>query len=163
VSVSPDLLRPHLAGWDGRRKAALEEVHARFSQDEGYQDALVALVDEAACADAATWLLKHAGAAHHAASLVAPAVTAPGWAAKLHVLQMLAHADVPPPAEALSALIAQATNSDRPMLRAWGYTAADLMAGWYPAEVEAMTALLAQARVAETAGSVLARLKRCKH
>jgi len=141
----------------------LEEVHTRFSQSVGYQDALVTLVHEAACADAATWLLKHVGAAHHAASLVAPAVAAPGWAAKLHVLQMLPQIDTPPPNEALSALIAQATTSDRPMLRAWGYTAADLMAGWFMAETEAMKLLLAKARASETAGSVRARLKRCKH
>lgn len=163
MSVTPEVLRPRLAGWDGRYKAALEDVHAQFSDEDGYQGAVFALAQDGDCADAATWLLKHAGANTYAAALVAPAVAAPGWAAKLHVLQMLPSAVEPPAATQLLMLIEQAISSDRPMLRAWGYTGADLLAGWCEKETGAMAALLAHARATETAGSIRARLKRCKH
>lgn len=163
--MSRAAIREALAGWNGRSKAEPERAFHNFRETEGFREHLTSLAQEADCADAATWCLKRWQETGRDPGPLAPIVeaanAAPGWPAKLHVLQILDASDAPVPESALTRLILATTKSDRPMLRAWGYAAADRLGHAHPTSTVAMRAMLEKASETETAPSVLARLKRC--
>ena len=167
MSVSAKDLQPDLQGWDGRAKAPLEAILDQYGDRPGLQNALYVLCDAPDCVDAATWCLKRLadkGADLPGFAPVAEAATrAPGWAAKLHVLQIIVqHGALAEPSD-LETLSRQAIASKKPMVRAWGYAGLDVFAQRHPDAAPAVAAMLARARQTETAGSVLARLRKCKH
>ena len=117
-------------------------------------------------ADGATWLLKHAleqgGDPPDVSALLAAGQAAQSWPAQLHVLQMLPRLSLDETTAASAyALALRALQSERPMLRAWGYAAVDQVGGHSAAFRKEAAQILAKARQIETAGSIRARLKRC--
>ncbi len=158
-------LRQRLSGWDGRRKEVPLSVCADFQDDPCFAPQLISLCAEPDCADAATWCLKHlyeGGARFDLKTLAGSVIEAPGWAAKLHVLQILVAADEPGEPSQLEILVKQTIASKRPMLRAWGYSGADLLARHAPNYEAWARSVLKEARSTESAGSIKARLKRCR-
>lgn len=155
-----------LTDWDGRQRAVPETVCREFGDHPDFVPTLVGLCRDPACSDGATWCLKwwakRGGQIAEFAVVVQAAIHAPGWASRLHVLQMLPEQKSAVVQHDLAQLVDLAVLDRKPMVRAWGYFGADIMAQRFPDCASGVSALLTKARRSETAGSVVARLKRCR-
>lgn len=160
-------LEADICAWDGKSRADILAVYARFSDVPDFAQRLTAAASQPDMADGATWMLKHwteqGGIFPDAVAVIATGAAAQSWPAQLHVLQMLpAMTLTQAERTAAEELAFRAIASDRAMVRAWGYSACDQLGNAFPDLAVRVSALLDVARAEETAGSVRARLKRCR-
>ncbi len=169
----PDLdpvLAQRLSEFDGRSITILGEIEAECSDQAGYLDAVIALVDHADANVGAgvTWLIKNALEAgeqlseQQSRAFFGRAPTTNGWAAQLHVCQSIQFLEVPADlAPELMAWLRPLSESPRPFVRAWSVDALDRLAQQLP-EFEAEARSVLEAADADPAASVRARARQIR-
>ncbi len=158
-----------IAAFDGKRTDVLEALAARLTPDARIVDGLCALAgrDDTNFQSGATWLLKRfqeGGASftpEQVGRLLDLLAQVSSWDAKLHLLQMLHHWDVPQSvAETLVSVMKGSGYVGAPnkFVRAWAYNGLAVLADGHPAYREEVAALLTAAERDEAA-SVRARIR----
>ena len=161
-------LKDEIAAWDLKSKDAICAVYDRHAGVPGFAGEIIAFFDDPALQAGATWLLKHhfdeGGDGIGEPLSLAVFERLPvleGWPARLHVLQCLDR--MPIPASMMrqtERFLCDCLKDDVKFVRAWAYNGLHRLAEQYPQfQVEA-TQTLENALVTETAGSVLARVRR---
>jgi hypothetical protein len=169
----PDLalvLAQRLSEFDGPSITILGEIETELSNQAGYFDAVIALVDhaDANVGAGATWLIKSALEAGEQLSeqqcraFFGRAPSTKGWAGQLHVCQAIQFLEVPADlAPELLAWLKPLSESSRPFVRAWSVDALDQLAWQHPQfSTEARAAL--DAAEADSAASVRARARQIR-
>lgn len=163
-------LRSRLADYDGKAVSILGEAEAAHSGDEGYLDALIALVEEREghIANGASWLIKSAlerGGNLSLAQmdrLIALLPALEHWAAQLHICQSIRLLDVPENCAApLAHWLGEMLDHERPFVRAWSLDALGSLAQEYPEHRTAFNAALRSANE-DAAAAVRARARHLK-
>ncbi len=161
-------LKAEIAQWDRKSKDFISDVFDRHRDRPGFLTGLADMLDDAELQSGATWLLKHhfdAGGADLGEELVAAIYSrASGlvqWDARLHVLQCIARMPIAESEKTtVEAFVRVCLEDDAKFVRAWAYSGFCELARRFPELQPEAVNILDEAMTSETAGSVLARVRR---
>ena len=160
-------LKADLADWDMKSADVIAAIYQRYCDDAEFQAQVVAMA-VGVFERGATWLLKRDLEARKtplatelAERIFASTAKTQHWEAKLHILQIMMWLPLSPKhLPAALDFVRSCLTSDRKFLRAWAYSGFYEIARQYPDyQVEAKRLFL-HALEYETAGSVLARVRK---
>ena len=154
--------------WDGKSKDAIARVYEKHVGDADFLVDVIALIADEPTEIGATWLLKHyfdEGGEPLEENLVTAVYASVDrlsqWEAKRHVLQCMEHLPIPTAQVATVEKFVRACLSDEvKFVRAWAYSAFHELAKQHAQFRLEASRILAEALANETAGSILARVKR---
>jgi hypothetical protein len=165
-------LRLDLASWDGKDADAIRAIYGRQVGGRGFVGSLIRLAGEADFEVAASWLIKHhveqkasdnALSEAQADAFYRAAARFEHWEARLHALQIMEHAPVPPGSiRDAKRLIERCLADENKFVRAWAYSGFGRLAGSHPRYRAEAEALLADAEANESAASVRARIRQIR-
>ena len=161
-------LRSDIASWDCKSAADIGAVYDAHAGKRGFLKNIVSLTSEPELAVGTTWLIKHhfdegGGALPDELALELFGYTdkLDRWESKLHVLQCMQHIPVPTKRAAkVERFVSSCFSVENKFVRAWAYSAYRDLAAAHPKYRAQAEAMLEDALSTETAGSVLARVRR---
>jgi hypothetical protein len=161
-------LRSDIADWDCKSADDIRAVYDEHVRKRGFLKNIVSLTGEAELAVGTTWLLKN----HFdeggeplsdalAFELFGYTDRLARWEARLHLLQCMQHVAVPTKrAQRVERFVSGCLSEETKFVRAWAYSAYHDLAASHPRYRAQATDLLEDALATETAGSVLARVRK---
>lgn len=128
-------LKKQLQQWDGKSTEQLEAVYLSFSQEDGFLDFLIKLLNEDSVQVATTWLIKHylqqgGKVSQQQSSRILDHCNADcHWQSQLHFLQLLSYLIIANrDRKKVEAFIRHSLTSDNKFVRAWAYNGFDVLA-----------------------------------
>lgn len=154
--------------WDGKSKDAIARVYQKHGGRADFLADVIALIAAEPTQIGATWLLKHyfdeGGPpldATQAKAVYAKIGSLVHWEAKLHVLQCMEHMPIPKgQVKPVEKFLRVCLAGEAKFVRAWAYSGFHELARQHPEFRPEASRILADALETETAGSVLARIRR---
>ncbi|MFI4873134.1 MAG: hypothetical protein ACIARQ_15075 [Phycisphaerales bacterium JB061] len=161
-------LKSDIADWDGKSADDIRAVYDAHHTKRGFLKNIVSLTKDPELAVGSTWLLKHhfdeGGAPigdELAFELFGYTDSLTHWEARLHVLQCMQHIPVPTKrAQRVERFVSSCLSEEKKFVRAWAYSAYRDLAAAHPKYRAQAEDLLEDALATETAGSVLARVRK---
>ncbi len=161
-------LKADIDRWDGKSKDAIARVYKDHGGHADFLASAIALIADETTQIGATWLLKHyfdeGGRALDAAQATAiytklDALTQ--WEAMLHILQCMEHVPVSENrVEFVEKFLRRCLADEVKFVRAWAYSGFHELARQHPEFQAEALRMLTDALETESAGSVLARIRR---
>ena len=154
--------------WDGKSKNAITRVYKKHNGKANFLVDVIALIADEPMQVGATWLLKHyfdeGGPpleSPSAAAVYSKVDSLVHWEAKLHVLQCMEHLPISKDqVKPVEKLLRLCLAGEAKFVRAWAYSGFHELARQHPEFQPEASRILAVALETETAGSVLARVRR---
>jgi len=158
-------IQDEMAAWDGKSAHDIGKIYNGFNKQTGFPGNVIALMAQANCQKAASWLLKH----HlendnkisqlETKSIFKLLNTLDHWESKLHVLQSLPFLNIPNAYKtALEQFLRECLTETNKFVRAWAYNGFYELAKQYP-EYEEETRLFFDMAMRDEAPSVRARIR----